>query len=69
MIFILEHQLILLTVPRLDPLEQIFHISCAAGATPSMIWAEAQIYIPAHSGWKAEGEKGFPWLKGGKGNR
>lgn len=62
MIFILEHQLILLTVPLLDYLEQIFHIPCAAGATPSMIWAEAQTY----SGWEAEGEKGFPGSKVGK---
>lgn len=42
---------------------QIFHVSCAAGTTPSTIWAEAQTYTPAHSGWKAEGEKGFPGSK------
>lgn len=58
MIFILEHQLIPLPVPLLDPLEQIFHISCAAGATPRTM-AEAQTYIPAHDAWEAEGEKGF----------
>lgn len=59
MIFILEHQLILLRSPLLDPSEQTFHVSCAAGTTPSTIWAEAQTYIPAHTAWKAEGEEGF----------
>lgn len=66
MIFILEHQLILLRSPLLDPSEQIFHASCAAGATPSTIWAKTQTYIPAHNGQKAGREKGF---SGGKGNR
>lgn len=63
MIFILEHQLIPLPVPLLDPLEQIFHISCAAGATPSTIWADAQTHVPAHNAWEAEGEKGFSGSK------
>lgn len=58
-IFILEHQLILLRWPLLDPSEQILHVSCTAGATPSVIWADTQTYIPAHNGQKAEGEKGF----------
>lgn len=56
-IFILEHQLIPLPVPLLDPLEQLFHISSAAGATPSTIWAEAQTSIPARNAGEAEGEK------------
>lgn len=60
MVFILEHQLILFRSALLDLAEQMFHVSCAAGATPSTIWAEAQTYIPAHSGWKAQGEKSFP---------
>lgn len=59
MAFILEHQLILLRSPLLDPSEQIFHISCAAGATPCTIWAEAQTHTPGCYKGKAKGEKGY----------
>lgn len=64
MIFILEHQLILLRSPLLDPSEQIFHVSCAAGATPSVIWAETQTYpSPQWRDEKAGREQGFPGSK------
>lgn len=58
----LEHQLILLRSPLLDPSEQIFLISCAAGATPSTIWAEVQ-HTSQHAVDGGRERAGLHWLK------